>query len=277
MVWFGESERHSEALRNGWKNRDGAWTPDDLLFLKSFFPNRKTKEIAEHLKRTVGAVKRKAKRLGLKKEKQWLRKVYREQNAGQFQKGHENWNIGLTKESDFRLKRFSDMRRGKNNPAYKTMIKNNPAKREDVRLKISKSLKGRKITTEWQNKINAKRSLILKGLIEKPTKPEATLATIIIEAELPLRYVGNGQLIIGNLCPDFVGTNGSKKVVEVFGRVFHDPYKSFRRTIPWHQQYFGRIAYYKQHGYDCLILWDDEIQNMTKEELVDRIRHFVWS
>lgn len=111
---------------------------------------------------------------------------------------------------------------------------------------------------------------ILEILMEKPSKPEQELIEIIEDNSLPFSYVGDGKELVGRLCPDFIHKNGEKKIIEVFGRVFHDPRFSFRDEIPWHQQYWGRMAYYSQLGYNCLIIWDDELED--KQKVVERIK-----
>ena len=118
-------------------------------------------------------------------------------------------------------------------------------------------------------------SKTLKKLRERPTKPEQILIEIIRSRKLPLKYVGNGALIVGGLNPDFIADDGRKKIVEVFGRAFHDPTRSFRKDICWHQQYFGRIAYYAQCGYDCLIIWDDELRKGREEAINTKIGEFL--
>jgi len=52
----------------------------------------------------------------------------------------------------------------------------------------------------------------------------------------------------------------------------HDPEKSFF-NVPLRQQYSGKILDYKKRGCDCLILWDDELDD--KKDVVGRIRRFV--
>lgn len=113
----------------------------------------------------------------------------------------------------------------------------------------------------------------IKGLIKRPTTPEKALINFIEDYSLPFKYVGNGEVIIGNLNPDFIHTGGEKKVIEVFGRAFHDPDETFRDEIPWRQQYWGRMTYFSQLGYDCLILWDDELKD--EGALVKRIKSFM--
>ena len=56
-------------------------------------------------------------------------------------------------------------------------------------------------------------------------------------------------------------------------RAFHDPAVTFKKQIPKHQTYEGTINHYAQNGYDCLILWDDELSN--RSEVIQRIEEFV--
>lgn len=111
----------------------------------------------------------------------------------------------------------------------------------------------------------------MKGLSKKPTRPEKRLAAIIDRHNLPFKYVGDGEMIVGKLIPDFIHTIGEKKVIEVFGRIYHDPESSYF-DIDWSRQYWGRLAYYGQLGYDCLILWDDELSD--EGQIVNRVRIF---
>jgi len=96
---------------------------------------------------------------------------------------------------------------------------------------------------------------------KRPSLPERQLISLIERYSLPYRYVGDGQLIIGNKNPDFVHTSGVR-VVEVYGRAFHDPELArtkFGRDIAHHQTYNGAKEHYARHGLDCVILWDDEV------------------
>lgn len=110
----------------------------------------------------------------------------------------------------------------------------------------------------------------LKGLMKKPTKPERRIIEIIEKNGLPFKYVGNGQKIIGTLNPDFIHDD-ARKVIEVFGRVFHDPTVSFF-PVGLTSQLEGRTEFFKQRGYDCLILWDDELGSETS--ILDSITAF---
>jgi len=142
-------------------------------------------------------------------------------------------------------------------------------KNPEYRKKIIKNLTNHIVigrnTPQFQRKLR-------KALCKKPTQPERFFINIIERNDFPIKYVGDGEKIIGTLNPDFIHKT-EKKVIEIFGRVYHDPEASFKRSVPWHQQYFGRMAYYAQFGYDCLILWDDELSD--EEAVVSKIESFM--
>lgn len=114
-------------------------------------------------------------------------------------------------------------------------------------------------------------SRFIRGRFDRPTKPEKKVLTIIKANNFPYKYVGDGKVIIGRLNPDFIH-HWDNKVIEVFGRAYHDPNKTFRDEIPWYQTYQGRIKALKSCDYDCLILWDDELDD--EKEVILKIRRF---
>ena len=61
------------------------------------------------------------------------------------------------------------------------------------------------------------RRCVFANLPLRPTKPEKKLVGIKNECKLPYKYCGDGSVIIGGLNPDFINTNGEKKLIEVFG------------------------------------------------------------
>lgn len=154
------------------------------------------------------------------------------------------WNRGLTKETDERIRKIAEKKRGKPRPDIKELCRDP----DFIKRK-------------------------LRGLIKRPTKPEQVLISIIKKHNLPFHYTGNGEVFVGTKCPDFSSNNGDNRLLEVFGRAFHDPEVSFRAEIPWHQQYWGRLAYYAGLGYNCLILWDDELGN--EERVINKIQRFM--
>lgn len=137
--------------------------------------------------------------------------------------------------------------------------------------KIWRSLWSKIMKKKWKDITYVNK--VMHARNARPNKPETKLMKIFDTNSFPFRYVGDGRVVIGGLCPDFIHSKGEKKIIELFGRIFHDPDVSFKKEIQWHRQYFGRMAYYAQFGYDCLILWDDELQDEVS--IVERIRGFI--
>jgi hypothetical protein len=104
----------------------------------------------------------------------------------------------------------------------------------------------------------------------KPNKLETKLIVIIEKCGFPLTYVGDGQVTIGGKCPDFIESNGGKKIVEVFGEYWHK-----RSNMPWHQTQEGTLKVYRQYGYDCLILWENEVATASQQELQQKLEEFL--
>lgn len=122
-------------------------------------------------------------------------------------------------------------------------------KKDEFRVAVLENL------MKW-NKIIREEKLNLHS--SRPTRPERKVIEIIEANEYPFEYTGDGSYLIGSLNPDFVATDGSRKLIEVFGRVFHDPDASFVE-IPETSTEEGRVFYFKEYGWSTLILWDDEI------------------
>lgn len=83
-------------------------------------------------------------------------------------KGHPSWNRGLTKETDDRVRKNYEnrkSRKGIKNP--KLSGENNPAKRPEVREKISKAKKGRKRPDMVGDKNPSKRPEVRKKLSKR--------------------------------------------------------------------------------------------------------------
>lgn len=144
-------------------------------------------------------------------------------------------------------------------------------------LNIS-GMSGKKVSEETKRKIakaNNKPEYIKKrqkALHKRPTKPEKTVIDLIAKNNLPFKYTGDGEAVVGSFIPDFIHSKGENKLIEVFGRVFHDPRVS-HLDVSWNRQYWGRKAIYSQLGYDCLILWDDELNSETR--VLDKIGSFL--
>lgn len=239
-------------MKKAWQKRKTRWTEEEIVLLKTIFPKTENKNIAKILKRAEIAIRQKASELKLRKDKELLRAMRQGKNAGQYAKGHKPWITGKTKENNYQVRKFSEEREGKKNPSYTYLI------------------------TAWKDPNYRERTIrkVLEALSKRPTHPERKLIDIIKHHNLNFKYVGNGKVIIGGLCPDFI--HGSdRKLIEVFGRIYHDPEVSYKDHIPWKSQYWGRLAHFSQFGYDCLILWDDELDGFSESKIVAKITSFV--
>jgi hypothetical protein len=102
----------------------------------------------------------------------------------------------------------------------------------------------------WKNPENARKALVFNS----PNKQEQKL-TAILESMYPgeWKFVGNGQVIIDGKCPDFININGQKKIIELYGE-------------RWHQNHDpqDRINFFKPFGYDTLVIWVRELQNLRR-------------
>jgi len=282
-------------VRGHHMNEGRGWDTEQLSYLRRNYSTKSNKELNNDLKKTIGSISTKARKLGLKKNIETIRRSLSLATRGRLKpwcKGKVSFRRGLSLQAEYGLQRATEIKdkcsknsfwKGKTQPLEVRLKKSlklkgtrcgdkNPAKRPEVRKKIAQTLSSGassffrfKDHPEWRKKN-------LESTMKRPTIPEEKVSAIINEHTFPFSYTGNGKVIIGTLNPDFLHLN-SKKIIEVFGRVFHDPSVSFKIAIPWHQQYFGRMAYYAQFGYDCLILWDDEL--CDESVVVRRIQSFL--
>jgi hypothetical protein len=101
-----------------------------------------------------------------------------------------------------------------------------------------------------------------------PNKKETQLINLFKDNNLPYKYVGDGKLIIGGYNPDFCNTDGQKKLMEMFGQYWHSPAK----IRAWYETEQGRIAQFKSLGFDCLVIWENELRNQPK--LLSKIKEW---
>jgi G:T-mismatch repair DNA endonuclease (very short patch repair protein) len=100
---------------------------------------------------------------------------------------------------------------------------------------------------------------------KKPTNPEREMCELL-DNILPKVYAYNGNyklgISIGNRIPDFVNINGKKQVIEVWGDYWHRNH----RSDDW-------VNHYKKFGFDCLVIWENELKN-NKDNVQKRILTF---
>lgn len=155
---------------------------------------------------------------------------------------------------------------------------------------MSERMKGHTISDETKRKISEKtkghlvssgtRERIRLGLIKAcqegrrkfppipPTKPELAL-TNILDKYFPneWRYVGDGKVVIEGLNPDFINSNGSKAIIELFGAHWHS--KGDRVTLTEE----GRRGIFAKYGYKLLVFWENEIKD--EEYVVRRVKQWL--
>lgn len=101
-----------------------------------------------------------------------------------------------------------------------------------------------------------------------PNLEELTLGVILsIHFPRDWKFVGDFEVVIGGKNPDFININGQKKVIELFSYYRHLEQARTEDDV------VDRINHYKQYGFDCLVLWTDEIYN--EEFVVSKVKEFT--
>jgi len=167
-------------------------------------------------------------------------------------------------------------RKGKNNPNYKLkkymrceicnkVFPHYPSQKKrrfcswECWLIYLKSI--RKISDE-------NRAKMLNNLLKRPNIPELILIEIINLYKFPFKYVGNGDIIINGLNPDFICYE-NKLIIEVFGDYWHNP-NHCRITA---KEKIRKIIYSKA-GYKLMIIWEHELKKRDYDEISQKIQDF---
>lgn len=100
------------------------------------------------------------------------------------------------------------------------------------------------------------------GFDMRPTSLEKIVIQLCQDYQLPYKYVGDGQIWIVGRNPDFINTNHKKQVIEVFGSYWHPLFDGTFRT-----------QHYKQFGFDCLVIWEEEFKALGK--MIKKLRQFA--
>lgn len=170
------------------------------------------------------------------------------------------------KESAKKISRTNNLM-GNYKKTSKRMRSDNPMKNpfsiEKMSLTKKRLFKEGKLISPFQNEEVRRKAI--KSLYQKPNKPETILINLFKENNLPYIYNGNkADLIIGGKIPDFYNNNGGKRVLELFGRQFHDPNNTFLKEIPYNRTEKGTLEHYHKLHFDCLIVWEEELRDMDK-------------
>ncbi len=139
--------------------------------------------------------------------------------------------------------------------------------------KLSKVKMGKKATIETKQKLSVKTKnqwkdknftdKIYKSRQATPNKKELQLKSIL-DNMYPgeWKYTGDFSFVINGKNPDFTNCNGKKLLIELFGDYWH------RGENPQ-----DRIEIFKSFGYQTLIIWEKELQDISTVE--NRISTFV--
>jgi G:T-mismatch repair DNA endonuclease (very short patch repair protein) len=109
------------------------------------------------------------------------------------------------------------------------------------------------------------------GRHARPTRPERRLDRLL-QKYFPKEFAYNGDyskgVSLGKLIPDFVNVNGKKLVLELFGDYWHS-----RKDIRWKATEFGRKAVFSQLGFDCVVIWESQLNH--PESIIEEIRRHL--
>lgn len=194
----------------------------------------------------------------------------------QFKKGHIGINkgkkgtlhsqrtkmkIGLISKRNwkkYRNKIISAQNRGKQNTDWRKQISVSVTKlwQNPIYRKHMIETHRRGTTRFWKRKEYREKVIknSLRALRLRPTSFEKKIIDLCKKYNLPFRYIGNGQIIIAGKNPDFINTNGKKLLIETFCKFWHPKNYVVSRT-----------SLFKNYGYGCLFLDDDDICNTQWE------------
>jgi len=122
----------------------------------------------------------------------------------------------------------------------------------------------------WKNKEFREKTIkaSMKGSLITPNKPEKCINKLLNKLFLKeYSFVGDGKLIVGGFCPDFVNVNGQKKIIELYGNYWHKKQEVIKRDK-------RRIKTYKKYGYKTLIIWEHELKDLDKVKRKIKEFHF---
>jgi len=185
-------------------------------------------------------------------------------------KGNKNSMFGKHHTDDARIKIGKSTEKRFKDPEFRKRFFNgvlNAWKDQKLRDKVGK------ISSErWQNPEFIRK--VMKSRCAKPNKQELMVDSLIRIFYNDYPYNGDYSqgVSIGGKIPDWINVNGQKKVIELFGRTFHDPNISFFE-ISLKRTYEETIKHYKKYGFKCLIIWSDELKERGK--LLEKICEFV--
>ena len=127
-----------------------------------------------------------------------------------------------------------------------------PEYRQNRAEGMKEFLRGHSITMKnlWQTDEYRIKTIkaIIKGSIKRPTSFEQKIIELIKKYNLPFKYVGDGEVIINYVNPDFINCNGKKELIEVYCRFWHP--KNYEEV---------RSKRFERYGFKTLFLNEDDL------------------
>lgn len=149
---------------------------------------------------------------------------------------------------------------------------------EETKRRLREINLGKHLTKETKEKISIANKKLFKDeqyakkIIEtlriSPNRLELYL-DFLLQNYFPdeWKFVGDGQVVIQGLCPDFINVNGKKQIIELFGEHWHTGNNvQYRRTEE------GRKKIFAQDDYSTLVIWSQELADENK--IIEKIRSF---
>ncbi len=187
-------------------------------------------------------------------------------------KNKETWLIKKQKDKNLKKefteralktkKKRGSQPKGKNHPWYgKTKDNYEPAMINSKKMKKNNPNKNGRLwkNQEFRDKIKEARNL-------KPNKSEEVIINLITENNLPFKYVGDYSYWVDKFNPDFISTDGSKKIIEFNGNYWHKMKEHVERDK-------RKLETYMRLGYQLLVIWGHELKNLN--EVLNKIQSFV--
>jgi len=116
---------------------------------------------------------------------------------------------------------------------------------------------------------------LMSGWNVQPNKPESFILELLNELyPNEWDYTGDGKVRLGGRSPDFCNINGQKKIISFHGLWWH--LWKFQKDNPDYTREDAElrdINHYKQFGYDVLIIWEDELDDLDK--VTEKIKVFA--
>lgn len=268
----------------GIRKKPYAWSRTEVEILEKHYSTCSLSELAKLLpERSYNAIESRAGIIGVKKPPEVKSRLISEAKTGKrrseelcrklsdFRKGKplsEETRAKISK----KLKGKPPANRGRRQ-SIETKIKRNAAIREklanpEVKEKMRTTARKHWAKKEFREKVI---SLIIQSMAKRPNKLEQRVIEILNNNFLnEWEYTGDGKVILNGFVPDFININGKKKVIEAFGTYWHSGVRikgRQNRSAP------GRIKAYWKLGYDCLVLWDKDIED--EQKVISLVRRFM--